>query len=134
GEENFASYQLFKKNWKVFYLPEVLVHHRVDIKARKKNKDYVERQRRSLRSGWYLFFLFYPITKIPRVLSYSLWMQFKTKVFKGDLKVLQAIFLALLDLVLNIPRILKNSNRLTTKEFEVYKKLSATRLYWQPEK
>ena len=36
GEENFASYQLFKKNWKVFYLPEVLVYHRVDIKARKK--------------------------------------------------------------------------------------------------
>jgi glycosyltransferase involved in cell wall biosynthesis len=134
GEENFASYQLFKKNWKVFYLPEVLVNHRVDNKARKKNKDYVERQRRSLRSGWYLFFLFYPVRSIPRELGYSLWMQFKAKVFKGDFKALYVLLLALLDLVLNVPRILKNSNRLTTKEFEVYTQLPATRLYWQPEK
>ena len=85
GEENFASYQLFKKHWEIHYLPEVLVHHRVDIKARKQHKDYIERQRRSLRSGWYLFFLFYPIKMIPRKMAYSLWIQFKYKVFKLSL-------------------------------------------------
>ena len=37
GEEDFASYQLFKKNWEVYYLPEVLVNHRVNIKTRKKD-------------------------------------------------------------------------------------------------
>lgn len=134
GEENFASYQLFKKNWKVYYLPEVLVNHRVDLKVRKKNTDYIQRQRRSLRSGWYLFFLFYPLKNIPRKMAYSLWMQFKLKVFKGDFKALQAIILALFDLVWNMPRIIKNSNRLTAKEYKEYNQLPETKLYWQPEK
>jgi glycosyltransferase involved in cell wall biosynthesis len=134
GEEDFASYQLFKKSWEIHYLPEVLVHHRVDIKARKKNKDYIERQRRSLRSGWYLFFLFYPLKTIPLKMAYSLWIQFKLKVFNGDFKALQAIVLAVLDLVWNMPRILKNSNRLTDKEYEAYNQLEETKIYWQPEK
>ena len=134
GEENFASYQLFKKKWQVYYLPEILVNHRVDIKARKLHKDYIERQRRSLRSGWYLFFLFYPYREIPRKMVYSLWIQFKQKVFKGDFRALLAIILALLDLVWNAPRIIKNSNRLTLKEYENYNQLPETKLYWQPEK
>ncbi|WP_396171303.1 glycosyltransferase family 2 protein [Flavobacterium sp.] len=133
GEENFASYQLFKKHWEVHYLPEVLVHHRVDIKARKQHKDYIERQRRSLRAGWYLFFLFYPLKAIPRKMAYSLWMQFKLKVFQGDFKVLLAIVLALLDLVWNTRKIIKNSNRLTNKEYEEYHQLPENKLYWNPE-
>ncbi len=134
GEENFASYQLFKKNWNIFYLPDVLVNHRVDVKSRKNNADYVVRTRRALRSGWYLFFLFYPLKTIPRKIAYSLWMQFKLKVFKGDFKALQAIVLALLDLVWNIPRILKNSNRLSKEEYNAYNQLPETKLYWHPEK
>ena len=134
GEENFASYQLFKKRWKIHYLPKVLVNHRVDLKLRKNNADYVLRSRRALRAGWYLFFLFYPLKKIPRKMAYSIWMQFKLKVFKGDFKALQAILLALLDLVWNIPLILKNSNRLTREEFKTYNELPETKIYWQPEK
>jgi glycosyltransferase involved in cell wall biosynthesis len=133
GEEEFASFNLFKKNWEIQYLPEVLVHHRVDVKSRKNNDDYVIRTRRALRAGWYLFFLFYPITIIPRKMGYSLWMQFKLKVFKGDFKALQAIVLALVDLVWNMPRVLKNSNRLTNKEYEAYSQLPETKIYWQPE-
>jgi glycosyltransferase involved in cell wall biosynthesis len=134
GEENFASYQLFKKNWEVHYLPEVLVNHRVNLKARRNNDDYAIRLRRSLRSGWYLFFLFYPIKTIPRKMVYSLWIQFKYKVFKGDFRALKAIVLALFDLFWNIPRILKNRNRLTEQEYEVYNQLPEAIIYWQPEK
>jgi GT2 family glycosyltransferase len=133
GEEEFASYQLFKKNWEIHYLPEVLVNHRVNVKSRKNNADYTIRLRRSLRSGWYLFFLFYPLKTIPRKMVYSLWIQFKIKVFKGDFKALLAIGLALCDLVWNIPKIMKNSNRLTQKEYESYNQLPETKLYWQPE-
>ncbi|WP_016989018.1 glycosyltransferase family 2 protein [Flavobacterium sp. ACAM 123] len=131
GEENFASYQLFKKNSEIHYLPEVLVHHRVDVKSRRNNADYTIRLRRSLRSGWYLFFLFYPLKTIPEKMVYSLWMQVKLKVFKGDFKALQAIVLALFDLVWNIPRILKNGNRLTLREYDVYNKLLEAKIYWQ---
>jgi glycosyltransferase involved in cell wall biosynthesis len=133
GEENFASFQLFKKYWKIHYLPQVLVNHRVNVKARKTHADYTIRLRCSLRSGWYLFFLFYPLKTIPKKMAYSLWIQFKYKVFKGDFKALQAVGLALLDLVWNIPQILKNCNRLTNKEYEAYNQLPETKIYWQPE-
>lgn len=133
GEEDFASYQLFKKNWQINYLPKVLVNHRVDVKSRKNNYDYTRRLRRSLRSGWYLLFLFYPISKIPRKMTYSLWMQFKLKVFKGDFKALLAIVLALVDLVLAIPKIIRNSNRLTQDEYDAYQKLEVAKIYWQTE-
>ncbi|NHM06413.1 glycosyltransferase family 2 protein [Flavobacterium sp. CYK-4] len=134
GEEDFASYELFKKNIEIHYLPAVLVHHRVDLKARKKQSDYTIRLKRSLRSGWFLYFLFFPLIKIPRLLAYSIWMQLKLKVFKGDFKALQAIVLALFDLVIFFPKIVKNSNRLTLEEYRSYEKLPNIRLYWQPEK
>jgi glycosyltransferase involved in cell wall biosynthesis len=134
GEENFASFQLFHKNWEVHYLPEVLVNHRVDVKSRRNDADYTIRLRRSLRSGWYLFFLFYPFRTIPRKMGYSLWIQFKYKVFKGDFKTLHAIVLGVLDLVWNIPKIIKNTNRLTKNEYEAYNQLPETKIYWQPEK
>ena len=134
GEENFASFQLFKENWEVHYLPQIIVNHRVDVKSRKVNTDYSIRLRRSLRSGWYLFFLFYPIRFIPGKIGYSLWMQIKQKVFKGDFKSLQAILLSMFDLIINMPRIIKNSNRLTKKEYEEYIELPETKIYWNPEK
>jgi hypothetical protein len=55
-------------------------------------------------------------------------------VFQGDFKALQAIVLAVLDLVWNMPRILKNSNRLTEKEYEAYNQLPEAKIYWQQEK
>ena len=134
GEEDIASCELFKKNLEIHYLPSVLVHHRVDIKARKKNADYTIRLRRSLRSGWYLYFLFFPLIKIPRLLAYSIWMQFKLKVFKGDFRALKAIIQAFGDLIYSFPKILKHSNRLTMSEYKAYGKLENVKLYWKPEK
>lgn len=131
GEEDFASYQLFKKGWEVHYLPEVLVNHRVDLKSRKKDKDYSLRLQRSLRSGWYLYFLFYPFSVIPKKIAYSIWIQLKSKVFKGDLIVLKAIILAIFDLLFSIPKIIKNANRLSLEEYKIYQKLEKTKLYWQ---
>jgi GT2 family glycosyltransferase len=133
GEEDFASFQLFKKNWKVFYLPEVLVNHRVNIKNRKKDPDYSLRLQRALRSGWYLYFLFYPLSTIPKKMAYSIWMQLKLKVFRGDLKALKALLLAMVDLLFSFPKIIKNANRLSDKEYKAYQNLADTKLYWHPE-
>ena len=133
GEEDFASYQLFKKKWEIHYLPEVLVNHRVDVKSRKKNPDYSLRLQRSLRSGWYLYFLFYPIKIIPRKLASSIWNQLKSKIFKGDFKALKALLLAMFDLLFSIPKIIKNANRLTTEEYLSYQKLEETKIYWKPD-
>ncbi|WP_298247541.1 glycosyltransferase [uncultured Christiangramia sp.] len=134
GEEDFASYHLLKKNWEVHYLPSVLVQHRVNIKARKKEADYITRLRYSLRAGWFLYILFLPVHLIPRKLVYSVWMQLKLKVFKGDFKALRAIILALYDLLIHLPRIFANSKRLNRKEYQKYLGLNETRIYWNPEK
>lgn len=134
GEEDFAAYQLFKKDLEVHYLPEIVVNHRVDLKLRKNSSDYYIRLRSSLRSGWFLFFLFYPKRIIPRKMLYSIWMQLQLKVFKGDVKVLQVIGLALFDLFLAIPKIIQNRNRLTKTELASFERLPAAKIYWQPEK
>ncbi|QOG03816.1 glycosyltransferase family 2 protein [Flavobacterium sp. MDT1-60] len=134
GEEDFASYQLFKKNWEIHYLPYVLVNHRVDVVTRKNNNDYALRLQRSLRSGWYLFFLFYPISIIPRKMVYSIWIQLKSKVFKGDLKALKALVLALFDLLFSFPKIIKNANRLSMQEYKDFQNLEDAKIYWKPEK
>ncbi|MFT5251377.1 MAG: glycosyltransferase involved in cell wall biosynthesis [Flavobacteriales bacterium] len=132
GEENFASYHLLKKEWQVHYLPELLVHHRVSLKSRKNNSDYTIRLRRSLRAGWFLYFLFDPISFIPKKMAYSLWIQFKLKVFKGDFKALFAIILALFDLVCSMPLILKNRDSLSINEYNDYQELKPTKIYWNP--
>jgi len=132
GEEEFASYQLFKNKWEVNYVPDVLVNHRVNIKGRKNNKDYSIRLRRSLRSGWYLYVLFYPYKIIPKRFLYTLWIQLKMKVFRGDVKASLGIAQAIGDLVINLPRLLRNANRFSEKEFDEYSKLSEPKLYWTP--
>ncbi len=133
GEENFASLQLFKKGWEIHYLPQILVHHRVNLISRKGNADYQLRQRRSIRAGWYLYFMFYPLHIIPRKLLYTFWMQLKNKTFKGDWKATFGIFQAIFDVMLNLPKLIMQSNRLTRKEHIIYSKLTAVKLYWKPE-
>lgn len=133
GEEDFAAYQLFKKNIEIHYLPAVLVHHRVDVLARKNNQDYQLRLRRSFRSGWYLYFMFYPFSVIPKKLVYTLWIQIKTKTFKGDFKATIGIIQALFDVILNFPKLLKQSNRLSSSEYQAILKLPPSKIYWKPE-
>jgi hypothetical protein len=70
---------------------------------------------------------------IPRKLAYSIWMQLKLKVFKGDFKALKALLLAVLDLLFSIPKIIKNTNRLSIQEYNDYQKLEETKIYWKPE-
>ncbi|MFV8334128.1 glycosyltransferase family 2 protein [Flavobacterium sp. GSP14] len=134
GEEDFAGYHSFKKKIEIHYLPSVLVHHRVDVKSRKKASDYQLRLRRSLRSGWYLYVMFYPLKTIPRLFFYSLWIQIRNKVMKGDIMATLAIVQALGDVIIHIPKLLKSSNRMQYDELKAYRKLADTKIYWSPEK
>jgi len=132
GEEEFAAFQLFKNNWEVNYVPQLFVQHRVDVKSRRSDKDYQVRLRRSLRSGWYLYFLFYPLKNIPKKFLYSLWMQLKLKVFKGDFKSLVGISQAMFDICWNSMRLLKNRDALTQEEYLNFQKLEDSKIYWTP--
>ena len=134
GEENYASLELIKNNWKIQYLPSILVQHRVELKKRTQtNKDFSFRYRRALRADWYNIFMFYPFMKAVKVFIYSNVMQFK-KVLKGDFKVLKPLILAKIDLLINISQIIKNRNSFSKSEFEAYKKLSEPKIFWEPKK
>jgi glycosyltransferase involved in cell wall biosynthesis len=133
GEEMFASLQLLKKGLEIHYVPEILVHHRVNVNKRKNDKDYLIRKRRSLRSGWYLYFLFYPISVIPRKLFYTIWQQIKKYTFKGNIKATLALVQAIGDVMLNAIKIYKSSNRLTKEEYKVFINLPFVKIYWHPE-
>lgn len=130
GEEDFASYQLFKKNWEVHYVPFVLAHHRVSLQNRKKHPDYQRRLRRSLRSGWFLMGLFYPLHLIPKLWCYTLYIQIKSKTLRGDIKGTLAIAQALFDVITHLPLIIKHKNRLTQDEWKRYKALPNAKIYW----
>lgn len=132
GEEEFAAYQLFKKGWEVHYVPQVFIQHRVVVKNRKMDRDYGLRLRRSLRSGWYNYVLFMPSSKIPKRFIYTLWIQLRLKVFKGDFKAGIAIFKAVFDVFLQFPRLLMKRNALDADEFKRYEKLADTKIYWKP--
>lgn len=134
GEEEFASYNLFKKKWQVWFLPNVLIQHRVEVKNRKDNDDYTIRLRRSLRSGWYLYFLFFPIKEIPKKLAYTFWMQLKLKVFRGDYKAFFAIIGATFNLILNLPKLIFKRNPLTDLQYKEFNDLPDAVIYWQPSK
>jgi glycosyltransferase involved in cell wall biosynthesis len=133
GEEQFGAYQLFKQEWEIHYVSSLFVKHCVDLKGRQLDKDYGIRMRRSLRAGWYLMFLYYPLSVIPRRFLYSLWIQLKTKVFNGNLKALQAIALAFFDLVGHMVYF-RGKRRLTNEEFITFESFPKTRIYLQPDK
>ncbi len=133
GEEDFASYQLFKKNLEVHYFPAVLTNHRVDLKARKKDGDYTLRLRRSLRSGWYLYKLFLPTDVVSRKLASSVKSQLIRKVFKGDFRAFKALMLAGNDLLKAKSNIRQNANRLTIEEYNDFQKLPPAQIYWNEE-
>lgn len=132
GEEDFASFQLHKKGLEIHYVPEILVHHRVNVSARKKDKDYQIRRRRSLRAGWYNYFMFYPILIVPKKIGSSVWQQLKNHTFKGNYKATFGMIQAIFDLFMNSFTIFKTSNRLTTKEYKEYCDLTETKIYWHP--
>ncbi|MDN3676709.1 glycosyltransferase family 2 protein [Flavobacterium paronense] len=134
GEENFASLQLLKAKWEVHYVPQIFVQHRVNLKNRTQtNNDFAFRYRRSLRADWYNYFLFFPMSKIPRRIMYSIGMQ-SVKIFKGNLKVVSPLFRAIFDLIIAAPKLISNRNALSSEEYSDYLKLNETKIYWKPEK
>lgn len=133
GEETFAALQLFKKRIEIHYLPQLFIQHRVDLKQRTiVSNDFSYRHRRSLRADWFNYFLFFPFSKIPKLMLYSLWMQFRNKIFKGNVKVVKPLFLAIFDILITLPKLIKHRNALTSEEYAAFSKLNETKVYWKP--
>jgi GT2 family glycosyltransferase len=131
GEEEFAGYKLFKKQLEVHYNPKIFIHHRVNINSRKKDNDYLTRNRRSISSGWYLCFMFVPFKHIPKYWIYSFYSQIRRKLMKGDIAIIWILMKAILDIILNFPKIISFSDRLSESQHKDYLKLVPTKIYWK---
>jgi GT2 family glycosyltransferase len=133
GEEQYASLQLFRLGWAVDYLPQVLVHHRVDMQQRKKNKTMrLIRARNALRADWFVFALSYPAGVFLRKLGASLRDQLVAAI-RGS-RPLQPVAKAFSDLVLRMPKIAAWRSPLTTSQYRRYQSLPPARIYWKPER
>ncbi len=132
GEEDFASYHLLKKNWTIVYHPTIFVQHRVDVKSRRNDSDNLKRTRMSLRSGLYLFFLFLPFRVAVYSFLSSIWVQIKNKILKGDRTATIAFFQVMIDVLINIPRLIRYRDTLTKKEYSIFKQLPDPQIFWRP--
>ncbi|WPY97900.1 glycosyltransferase family 2 protein [Christiangramia sp. OXR-203] len=132
GEENFASFQLLKKDWEIHYVPEILINHRVDNIKRQKDKDFYRRRSNALKADWFNILLFYPTKNAARLIFYSIVKQFEKAWIQRDSKVLISLFKSMIGILLNLDNILKERNQLTQKEFRKWKGLSNTQIYWSP--
>ena len=133
GEEEFASFQLYKKGIQIWYLPSILVHHRVNFDQRKKNKEFLIRLKNSLKSGWFNFFIFLPINEAFYLFFYSIYSQLKNKVIKGDLIVFFSILFAFMEFIFNFNNIIKLRNPLNSHSYSNYLKIAEPKIYWKYE-
>jgi GT2 family glycosyltransferase len=131
GEENFASMHLFEKGWRVDYLPQILVHHRVDMKARSRHAAMMEtRARNALRADWYNFALFLPLPVFLRKMGSSLWHQLRS-VVKGK-RPLSPILLAMKDFVGHIPKLARQRSAMGRAGYRAYEVLPPAQVFWKP--
>ena len=134
GEEDYASLKLFQRKWKIFYYPDVLIHHRVSVSLRKNQEtDWDLRSRRSLHASWSNYLIFYPRELAYKKILYSIKEQLRIKFIKGDFKILKALFLAAFDLNRFSDKRKKLNTRLTKTEIRSYLKMREAPIYWRVE-
>ncbi|WP_028377706.1 glycosyltransferase [Leeuwenhoekiella sp. MAR_2009_132] len=134
GEEDYASLKLFKAGWHIYYFPQVLIHHRVSLKKRKRQKESQSRTRRSLHAAWSNYLIFYPRTIAYQRILYSLKEQIRLKLLKGDLKLIKYLSLAILDLIQFTPKRQRLNFRLDNDQLRNYLNLPQAPIYWKPKK
>lgn len=132
GEENFASFHLFKKDWDILYAPEILVQHRVDNIERKRDNDFYTRRKNGLKADWFNILLFYPSNNATRLISYSIFKQIHKAWNQRDLKALMILPKSIIEVLSNLKNIIRGRNQLTKDQFRRWKDLPNTKIYWSP--
>lgn len=133
GEEDYAAMQLFRTGQNVFYFPDVLVHHRVSIKNRKKSSEETRlRTKWALQAAWSNYLIFYPKQKAYYKILYSIKEQLRVKLFKGEHTICGSIYLALKMLFLTRYYRSKIQSKFSSEMLIEYLKLPKAPIYWEP--
>lgn len=135
GEENWASLQLYALGFQVQYVPQILVHHRVDLRQRAQNKiGFTFRYRCSLRADWYTYMMLYPLPKALYFFGYSVAKQIQKIGGKAQYKILKPLLLALFDVLIHLPKLVQNRKPVSNQQIKQYQQLKEANVYWYPEK
>ncbi len=129
GEEAFASYELLRRGWEVYYLPSVLVHHRVDLGSRPA-AERAWRYRRQLRAGLFLSCLFHSRGLLPRHLAYAFREQAR-RLPRSDRRLSDLVWTAA-ELARHAPRLRRERRALSAEQWRLWQSLDPAVVYWAP--
>lgn len=133
GEEQFASLQLLKLGWQVHYTPQITVQHRVDLKERQKDVGAQRiRSVKHLKSGWFNYFLFFPIDRAFYLFFKSIGLQLLKPFKYKSLVPLVVLVKALFQSLLAIRKLIIHRKPLSRKRYMHYLELPKTMIYWNP--
>lgn len=135
GEENWAALQVYQQHFSVHYVPQILVHHRVNLQQRAKLKaGFYYRYRCSLRADWFTFLLLYPLRDAMKYWMYSWIKQLQKMIRTRQFKLAGPFFFATVDLLFRIPKLVHQRKPLSATQFKAYDQLNEAIIYWNPEK
>jgi GT2 family glycosyltransferase len=133
GEETVLSVNAYRLGWTVHYLPAVLVHHRVDTEARKK-----DRKRRyfsfksQLSNQLKIAAICYPLRKLPNFYFRILWHNFWKYAVRSKMYI--PYLASVWNFLCQVPIIIRNRKPLSTEQYIAWSSLPPPVYYWQPEK
>jgi len=122
GEETCVALEVLKNDFEILYTNSIKVNHRVDLKQRAiTGKNYYRFQRQLTNTiNFYLVYYKRPYKKVARAIFHNLkkyafsnWSYFKN------------FMVALLKVVINLPKTLKYRNPIEQKQLDSFKKLKA---------
>ena len=132
GEEEFASMALLQKRWEMHYVPDLLVHHRVEVRQRKNDADYAYRQRKAFANSIRNYMTFYPYFRLPYTLAYCTVMQFLNKLKARDYVAFWVTFRAIFSILGTLGVLFQSRYRLTKMQYIRMKKLPLNPIFWKP--
>lgn len=133
GEEQHAAMQLFRIGYAVWYVPSVLVHHRVSNTQRRGTAEAWYKYWRGLHAGWCVFLTFYPMPYAARAVLASMILQLRQRFLKErSIQHGRWLLRALIELCRNARRLLVERQPLTLSEFARWQEIEEPIVYWTP--
>jgi len=121
GEESCVSIEVIKKGYDIIYSNKIKVNHRVDLVGRKVNGQHYFRFGKQLKNSTYYFLVYYPFPLINILKLY--WHNFH-KYALTDFKCFKIFFETILEVLINIHKVLKYRNPVDNKEIKKMRSLS----------
>lgn len=120
GEETCLSIEVMNLNYDILFTNQVAVNHRIDVEKRNRQGKNYFRFQKQLQNSFRIFMVYYryPIKKIMKLLFHNF-----RKYAISDKTYFKLYCKAFLNMIINIPMVLKHRNSMTAKSQQKLKTL-----------